>query len=37
MDMVFDPVAAKNPHVIVNTEAAREHTGDIERDIKVLK
>ena len=31
MDMDFDPVASKILHVKVNTEAAREHVGDIYR------
>ena len=37
MDMEFDPVASKMLHVTVNTEAAREKVGDIDRQIRVLK
>ena len=37
MYIEFDPVAAKMPHVTVNTSAACEHMGDIEREIRVVK
>ena len=37
MDMEFYLVAAKMPHVTVNTEVSREHVGEIDRDIMVVK
>ena len=37
MDMEFDPVAAKMPHITVNTVAAREHVAEIEHEICVVK
>ena len=37
MEMEFYPVAAKMLHVTVNTSAAREQVGDIDREIGVVK
>ena len=37
MDMEFDPVAAKIPHVTVNTEEAHEHVVETKREIRVVK
>ena len=37
MDMEFDKVKPLLPHVIVNTSAAREHVGEVERKIRVIK
>ena len=37
MDMEFYPVAAKILNVTVNTTSPREHVGQIERDIRVVK
>ena len=37
MEMYFYPVASKFSYVTVNTEAAREHVGDIEREIIMEK
>jgi hypothetical protein len=37
MDMEFEPLVNCIDEVIVNTTAAREHVGDIERVIRVMK
>lgn len=37
MDMEFEPLVDQVDAVIVNTTAAREHVGDIERQIRVIK
>ena len=37
MDKEFDAVKEHVPYLQVNTTAAREHTGEIERDIQQLK
>ena len=37
MDMDFDPVAAKILYVTINMAAAREHMGEIKREIRVVK
>jgi hypothetical protein len=37
MDMEFEKLKAEMESVIVNTTAAREHVGDIERYIRVIK
>jgi hypothetical protein len=37
MDMVFEKLKDKLPNIILNTTAAQEHVGEIERKIKVVK
>ena len=37
MDNEFDKVKDHVPHAILNTPAASEHVGDIERRIRVIK
>jgi len=37
MDQEFDKVKDKMPSVEVNTTAAREHAGEIERGIRLVK
>ncbi|KAL7532846.1 hypothetical protein ACHAWF_004258 [Thalassiosira exigua] len=37
MDMEFDKLVDKVPLLEINTTAAREHVGDIERGIRVIK
>jgi hypothetical protein len=37
MDNEFNKVTDHAPHVIINTHAASEHVGDIERRIRVIK
>jgi hypothetical protein len=37
MDMEFKKLKDKLPNVILNTTAAREHVGEIERKIRVVK
>ena len=37
LDMEFDPVSSKMLHGTVNMAEAREHVGDIEREIRVGK
>ncbi len=37
MDMVLEKLKDKLPNVILNTTAAREHVGEIERKIRVVK
>jgi hypothetical protein len=36
MDMEFDKLKGKLPNVILNTTAAQEHVGEIERKIRVV-
>ena len=37
MDMEFEKLRDKLPNVTLNTTAAREHIGEIERKIQVVK
>ena len=37
MDMEFEKLRDKMPSVVINTTAAREHVGEIERKIRVIK
>jgi len=37
MDMEFEKLRHLMPHVVLNTTAAREHVGEIERKIRVIK
>lgn len=37
MDMEFEPLIDKSEDVLINTTAAREHVGDIERYIRTQK
>jgi hypothetical protein len=37
MDMEFEKLRDKMPRVVINTTAAREHVGEIERKIRVIK
>ncbi len=37
MDMEFEKLKTLLPHVALNTTAAREHVGEIERKIRVIK
>lgn len=37
MDMEFEPLVRKSEDVVINTTAAREHVGDIERYIRTQK
>jgi hypothetical protein len=37
MDMEFDKLKNLLAHVVLNTTAAREHVGEIERKIRVIK
>ena len=37
MDMEFEKLKPLMPHVALNTTAAREHVGEIERKIRVIK
>ena len=37
IDMEFDKLKPLMPHVALNTTAAREHVGEIERKIRVIK
>ena len=37
MDNEFDKVKQQTPHLNINTTAANEHVGDIERKIRVIK
>ncbi len=37
MDMEFEKLRTMMPHVALNTTAAREHIGEVEREIRVIK
>jgi hypothetical protein len=37
MDMEFEKLRTMMPHVAFNTTAAREHIGEVERKIRVIK
>ena len=37
MDMEFEKLKDRMPYVVLNTTAAREHVGEIERKIRVVK
>jgi len=37
MDMEFEKLRPLMPHVALNTTAAREHVGEMERKIRVIK
>jgi hypothetical protein len=37
MDMEFEKLRTLMPEVVLNTTAAREHVGEIERKIRVIK
>jgi hypothetical protein len=37
MDMEFEPLVDMMDNMVVNTTAAREHVGDIERSIRSIK
>ena len=37
MDMEFEKLKPLMPHVALNTTAAREHVGEIEQKIRVIK
>jgi hypothetical protein len=37
MDMEFEKLRTMMPHVALNTTAAREHVGEVERKIRVIK
>jgi hypothetical protein len=37
MDMDFEKLRTMMPHVALNTTAAREHVGEVERKIRVIK
>jgi hypothetical protein len=37
MDMEFEPLVDTMEEVVINTTAAREHLGDIERKIREIK
>jgi hypothetical protein len=36
-DMEFEKLRTMMPHVVLNTTAAREHIGEVERKIRVIK
>ncbi len=37
MDMEFEKLRTMMPHVVLNTTAAREHVGEVEQKIRVIK
>jgi hypothetical protein len=37
MDMEFEKLKPLMPHVALNTNASREHVGEIEQKIRVIK
>ena len=37
MDMEFEKLRPLMPHVALNTMTAREHVGEIEQNIRVIK